>query len=214
MQAEWRRVMLHNRGPWRFNGVELRDEDKGRAANLPVESVNWNEAQTFIWLMNIFGRRHYRLPSEAEWEYVARAGTKTTRYWGDRAEDGCEYEKTADANLKSSIVEVYVAEVLAVDCHYRNFGTVPVGSLRPNPWGLYDMLGNVAEWVEDCYVNDYNDAPNDGSAVSIDDCSSRVIRGGSWDNVPRFLRAAYRSGNSPDIRYNNIGFRVARTFVP
>jgi formylglycine-generating enzyme required for sulfatase activity len=197
-QAEWRRVMIHNRDPSQYKGDRR-----------PVESVSWNEAQTFILLMNVFGRHHYLLPSEAEWEYAARAGTKTARYWGDHAEDGCEYENMADLSLKKRMPDIDVA-----NCYDGYVSTAPVGSLKPNPWGLYDILGNVAVWGEDCYVGNYNEAPKDGSAVTAEDCSSRVVRGGSWIGTPRYQRAANRYERSPDSRNYYTGFRVVRTISP
>ena len=196
-QAEWRQVMIHNRDPSQYKGDRR-----------PVESVSWNEAQTFIWLMNVFGRHHYRLPSEAEWEYAARAGTKTARYWGDRAEDGCAYENMADRSLKKA-----VPDLVTTDCDDKQVVTAPVGTFKPNPWELYDILGNVAEWVEDCYVGDYKEAPRDGSAVATDDCAGRVVRGGSWGNDPRYLRAAYRYGYSPDYRSDISAFGLPGLFL-
>jgi formylglycine-generating enzyme required for sulfatase activity len=197
-QAQWRQVMIHNRDPSQYTGDRR-----------PVESVSWNEAQTFIWLMNAFGRRHYRLPSEGEWEYAARAGTKRARYWGDRAEDGCDYENMADLSLKKASPDSVVA-----NCDDHQPVAAPVGLFKPNPWGLYDILGNVAEWVEDCYTANYDDAPKKGIVVTTDDCSGRVVRGGSWLNFPRYLRAADRFDYTPDYRSNDIGFRVARTVAP
>jgi formylglycine-generating enzyme required for sulfatase activity len=194
-QQEWRRVMIHNRDPSQYKGDRK-----------PVESLSWNEAHSFILLMNVFGRRHYRLPSEAEWEYAARAGTKTARYWGDRAEDGCEYENMADLSLKKLMPDAVVA-----NCEIGYDAAAPVGSFKPNPWGLYDILGNVAEWVEDCYVADYEKAPSDGAAITAENCSFRVVRGGSWNVSPRFLRAAVRFNQGPENRYFNVGLRVART---
>jgi formylglycine-generating enzyme required for sulfatase activity len=88
------------------------------------------------------------------------------------------------------------------------------GSFAANEFGLYDMAGNVWQWVQDCYHDDYNGAPTDGSALTDGDCSRRVVRGGSWDNDPRDLRAAYRSGNATDNRGNALGFRVGRTLTP
>jgi formylglycine-generating enzyme required for sulfatase activity len=197
-QAEWRRVMVHNRDPSQY------ESDRR-----PVEAVSWNEAQTFIRLMNVFGRHHYRMPSEAEWEYAARAGTTTARYWGDRAEDGCAYENMADLSLKRDTPDSVVA-----NCDDGQTVTALVGSYKPNQWGLYDILGNVAEWVEDCYVGNYEEAPKDGRVVATQDCSSRVVRGGSWFSAPRNLRAANRNGFAPLIRLYFIGFRLVRTITP
>jgi formylglycine-generating enzyme required for sulfatase activity len=176
----------------------------------PVEQVSWNDAWWFIHLMSWFGGQNFRLPSEAEWEYAARAGTVTRYFWGDRAEDGCAYAKMADANYKNA-----VAGALAVNCHYHHVrGTEPVGSFKPNAWGLYDMLGDVAQWVEDCYADDYRSAPKDASTVTSKNCRTRVIRGGSWKFNPRDLRAAARSGVSPAYRVSLFGFRVVRVVAP
>jgi formylglycine-generating enzyme required for sulfatase activity len=196
-QGEWRRVMLHNPYPSQYEGDSH-----------PVENVDWNEARTFVWLMSFFGRRDYRLPSEAEWEYAARAGTRTARYWGERAKDGCAYENMSDQSLRAALPDAGVQ-----GCDEKEPTIMPVGSFKPNPWGLYDMLGNVAEWVEDCYAPDYKGAPADGTPFISKDCSSRVIRGGSWFKFPRNLRAANRISGLPDFRSYTIGFRIARTVL-
>jgi formylglycine-generating enzyme required for sulfatase activity len=103
---------------------------------------------------------------------------------------------------------------VVANCDDHQSVTAPVGSLKPNPWGLYDILGNVAEWAEDCYVGDYKRARKDGAAVATDDCTSRVVRGGSWLNYPRNLRAASRFDYTPDFRGQNVGFRLVRTVTP
>jgi sulfatase modifying factor 1 len=197
-QAGWGRVMIHNRDPSQYKGDRR-----------PVESVSWNEAQTFIALMNLFGRHHYRLPSAAEWEYATRAGTTKARYWGDRAEDGYAYENMADLSLK----EVF-PDLVVTNCNDSESLTAPVGSYKPNPWGFYDILGNVAEWVEDCYVGDYHEAPDDGSPVTTENCNLHVVRGGSWHSNPRYVRAAFRGFNAPGDRNFSVGFRLARTVTP
>jgi formylglycine-generating enzyme required for sulfatase activity len=180
-----------------------------------VEEVNWNEAQRFTWLMSLFGHGRYRLPSEAEWEYAARAGTTTSRYWGDNIDDGCAYENIADQSLKKAAPDLVPVFANCDDGYVR---TAPVGSFKPNPWGLYDMLGNVANWVGDCYVDSYSGTPTDGSPNTSGACTSRVVRGGSWYYFPRYVRAADRSNDqfslAPDIRDYDIGFRVARTVRP
>jgi len=207
-QQQWRRVMIHNPDPSVYKGDRR-----------PVEMVSWNEAQTFVWLMNVFGRRHYRLPSEAEWEYATRAGTTTARYWGERAEEGCAYENMADLSLKKPVPDAVVANWAAPDAVVANCDdgqtvTAPVGTFKPSPWGLYDILGNVTEWVEDCYVGNYEEAPKDGSMTATPDCASRVVRAGSWNFFLQRLRAAARNDDTPGNRNDHFGFRLARTVTP
>jgi formylglycine-generating enzyme required for sulfatase activity len=139
--------------------------------------------------------KEYRLLSEAEWEYAARAGTTTAYSWGDDIGIG-------NANCDS--------------CGSRwDKQTSPVGSFKPNAWGLYDMHGNVYEWVEDTWHDNYSGAPVDGSAwLKGGDESQRVVRGGSWNLNPGHLRAASRGWYPTDFRYNFIGFRLARTLNP
>jgi formylglycine-generating enzyme required for sulfatase activity len=200
-QAEWRRVMVLIPYPSYFKGDERR----------PVDSVSWEGAQSFVWAMSHFGHHHYRLPTEAEWEYAARAGTTTPRYWGEHVDDGCEYENLADLSLKKAFPDFLTAYV---NCDDHVVTLAPVGSYKPNPFGLYDMLGNVSEWVQDCYTDNYRNAPKDGSAAVIPDCSKRVIRGGSAGNLPRVDRAAARRADSPLVISFIIGFRIARTESP
>lgn len=154
----------------------------------PVIEVSWHHAQAYVdWLSGRTGYE-YRLPSEAEWEYAARAGMDT-RYWsGDEITP--EY-----ANFAGNVDR-----------------TIEVGSLRrPNAFGLHDVHGNVWEWVEDCWNDSYAGAPGEGSAWRTDACSQRVLRGGSWFNLPSSLRSAVRSGGEPGGRGIHIGFRGART---
>lgn len=163
----------------------------------PAICLNWDDAQAYIaWLDRASGR-DYRLPSEAEWEYAARAGTTTARWWGAAIGKG-------HANCDGC------------GSPWDNHDVAPAGSFPPNPWGLDDMLGNVWQWVADCWHENYVGAPADGSAwVTGGDCSLRVMRGGSWDNVPVFVRAAARSRGRQaggDFDYASyVGFRLARS---
>jgi formylglycine-generating enzyme required for sulfatase activity len=154
----------------------------------PVIYVSWHDAKAYVaWLSEETGR-DYRLPSEAEWEYACRAGTETAYSCG---EDICD----KDANF-----------------HQKVGKTTEVGSYPPNPWQLYDMHGNVWEWVEDVWHENYKDAPADGSAWTFDgDQNGRVLRGGSWDDHPRIVRSASRFRLGSGIRINFLGFRLART---
>ena len=173
------------------------DEGWGRG-NRPVIRVSQDDVQFFIDWLNSKTGGNYRLPTEAEWEYAARAGSTTKYSWGDeigsnRANcDGCASQWDDDR-------------------------TAPAGSFPANPWGLHDMHGNVWEWVQDCWGDSYNDVPTDGSAEIRDDIiqvvgspCQRVLRGGSWFVTPEFLRSASRSRVDRTGRLNSLGFRLAR----
>lgn len=154
--------------------------------NRPVVNVSWIDAKDYAaWLSKKTGKG-YRLLTEAEWEYAARAGTTTRYSFGD--------------------------DISKDELNYKTSRSVPVGSYEPNGFGLYDVHGNVWEWVEDCYTSSYADNPRDGSAVAVEEDCRRVLRGGAWQSsVPQFLRAAVRFRYAPVIRSGSIGFRIART---
>ena len=173
----------------------------------PVVDVHWENAWKYAdWLTDHTGEK-YRLLSEAEWEYVARAGTRTAWHWGETEQEQCRYANGWDA---SALIETGI-EWEAVGCRDRQIFTAPVGSYEPNGFGLYDMLGNVSEWVDDCTNEGYEGAPTDGSPWYIGDCSRRVSRGGNWRHAPNELRSAERYDHSGDFQNGDQGFRVART---
>ena len=170
-------------------GYRPNDNGWGRGWR-PVIHVSWNDAQAYVrWLRGKTGKE-YRLLSEAEWEYAARAGTTTRYSFGDEITE-------SDANYDVNIGK-----------------TQPVGSYRANAYGLYDMHGNVWEWGQDCWNGSYAGAPNNGEAWERGDCSFRVLRGGSWGSDSRDLRSANRGRDRTGSRGGNIGFRVARTLTP
>ena len=185
---------------WRNTGYAQDDQH-------PVVCVSWDDASAYVkWLSQRTGK-NYRLLTEAEWEYAARAGTTTTRYWGD-ASMSCGYANGADLTAHAQVPGAVDWPV--ANCNDRYAYTAPVGSYRVNAFGLYDMLGNVWEWTQDCWNENYSGAPTDGSAWAIGDCSQRAVRGGSWEDAPLGLRAAYRVGSPTVIRVYIRGFRVAR----
>ena len=199
-------------GSWEERtGRGWRNPGFGQSGRSPVACVNWNDAQAYAaWLSRETGEE-YRLPSESEWEYAARAGTATARYWGEGASGQCRHANGGDANTKERYSDWPWPVASCRDGHVH---TAPAGSLAANGWGLHDMLGNVWEWTEDCWNSSYGGAPLDGSAWEYGDCDVRVLRGGSWNDGPSFLRAAYRFGLTTGDRYSVIGFRVARTLAP
>ena len=173
--------------------TEGRANDAGWGrGNQPVIYVSWGDAKAYAaWLSTMTGKA-YRLLTEAEWEYAARAGTTTAYFWGDEIGKG-------NANCDGC------------GSQWDNRQPSPVGSFKPNAFGLYDMAGDVWQWVEDCYHPNYNGAPTDGSAWTTDDCKNRVVRGGSCFGNPQYLRSAYRFGITTDGRLSGLGFRVGRT---
>lgn len=182
----------------------------------PVVNVSWKDAVAYAqWLSERTGL-DYRLPSEAEWEYAARAGTKTPRYWPElkevESEQACRYANVFDSKNQLRVKSIYEISWNPFNCGDEFPFTAPVGTFEANKWGLHDMLGNVWEWNQDCYVDNYKITQLDGSARGGGgDCSRRVLHGGSWNSEPGSVRSANRSGFSPDNRDNDIGFRLART---
>ena len=170
------------------------DEGWGRGRR-PAINVSWNDAGEYVdWLSAQTGGT-YRLLSEAEWEYAARAGSASKYSWGNAV-------GTNLANCDNAY------------CGDRFQYTAPVGSFGANAFGLYDMHGNVWEWVEGCWNGTYAGAPTDGSAWQRGDCANRVLRGGSWSGGARSLRSANRVGITAGVRNLDIGFRAARTLNP
>ena len=190
-------------------GRGWRNPGFGQNGRHPVTCVSWDDAQAYVaWLSPETGEE-YRLPSESEWEYAARAGTATARYWGEGESGQCRHANGADPSTK----ERYPVWWSMASCRDGHGHTAPAGSFGANGWGLHDVLGNVWEWTEDCWNDSYAGAPSDGDAREYGDCGVRVLRGGSWASRPSDLRAAFRFWDSGD-RYYDGGFRVARTLAP
>jgi len=179
------------------NGYAPSDQGWGRGQR-PVVNVSWNEANVYLaWLSHKTGKT-YRLPSEAEREYAARAGTTTPFWWGSTI-------TTEQANYNGN----YTYGDDGVRGELRG-QSVPVNSFLPNPWGLFQMHGNVSEWTQDCWHGSYVDAPTDGSAWTSSDCKQRVRRGGSIGSPPQTLRAAARLSGPQGAGQPFISFRVVR----
>jgi formylglycine-generating enzyme required for sulfatase activity len=160
------------------------DQGWGRETR-PVINVSWNDAQAYLGWLSKTTNQHYRLPSEAEWEYATRAGTTTAYWWDDDPGEG---------------------HAICADCSsLKPVSTEPVASLPPNPFGLYGMAGNVAQWVQDCWTESYTDAVASSGA-----CKTRVLRGGSFKSDARYVRVSARTRQDADFRYYANGFRVAR----
>jgi formylglycine-generating enzyme required for sulfatase activity len=174
----------------------------------PATCISWDDAKAYVaWLSDKTGKR-YRLPSEAEWEYVARAGADYARWWGDDASDACNFANVYD--MAGGRARPFTA-MTAHDCNDGHAATSPVGSYSANHFGVHDTAGNVWEWVEDCWHKTYAGAPSDGGAwTGSGRCGQRVLRGGSWISIARFVRSANRSKIDTELRIYRNGFRVAR----
>jgi formylglycine-generating enzyme required for sulfatase activity len=188
------------------------DEGWGQGRR-PVIHVNYDQAVGYAeWLSDKTGKK-YRLLSEAEWEYAARGGSDKAQFWGSSPDRACQFANAYDVQGKAryDFAKKHNMDWPNFSCDDGYPDTAPVGSFKPNAFGLYDMLGNVWEWVEDCYNKSYDGAPTDGRTWATGDCSRRVFRGGSWYSKPARVRSAERSGFEPTVRNFNVGFRVART---
>ncbi len=197
---------------WLYPGFNQTDRD-------PVVCVNWDDAEAYVyWLNQKFvgkkvladGEGPYRLPSESEWEYAARAGTHTARWWGDDIGtdnakcDGCGVCSSRSPSSNNGDVTQLPR------CMSYQRQTAPVGSYPANTFGLYDMLGNVWEWTQDCWNPTYKGAPTDGSSWQIGNCGHAVQRGGAWNNYPWSLRSTTRTHLWKQFANNSTGFRLAR----
>ncbi len=199
-QAQWKALMGEEVAPY-FSGNDL-----------PMERVSWEDAQAFCEKLQAKTGKPFRLPSEAEWEYACRAGT-TGDYAGNLDEMAWYGNNSGKKILDASNIwvnevqrdwEKYKKRILNNGCQ-----THPVGQKKPNAFGLYDMHGNVWEWCEDVWHENYNGAPKDGTAWTDGGNSNyRVLRGGSWNDIDANCRSAFRYHNAPGDRFNNFGFRV------
>ncbi|MEA3412125.1 MAG: bifunctional serine/threonine-protein kinase/formylglycine-generating enzyme family protein [Pseudomonadota bacterium] len=193
--GEWN---IENATNWLAPGF-TQDEDH------PVTCVSWSDAMAYVeWLSQKTGAT-YRLPSESEWEYAARAGSELPRPWAGDTRLAC-----GSANVADLVAEDRFPGWEVHDCADGYVYTAPAGSFRGNSFGLYDTMGNAFEWVADCWRDSYAGASSDGKAWTIGDCSSRVLRGGSWFSMPKFVRSAFRNRFGEDERSASFGFRVAR----
>lgn len=182
---------------WKERPGSFRSPGFAQAGDHPAVCVSWEDAQAYVrWLSSRSGLP-VRLPSEAEWEYAARAGTTTPYSWGTSIAPW-------QANFRAGEAD---------GGHWRQH-TVPVRSFAPNPWGIYQVHGNVWEWVEDGWNPSYADAPHNGSARQEATSSKRGVRGGSWLNGPRGVRSARRHAAEPGWRRSDIGFRIAAAIAP
>ena len=189
--------------------VTWRDDYLGEPADdsLPVIHVSWNDADAYArWLAETTDRA-YRLPSEAEFEYALRAGSQTPYWWGEGSPEEEVENVTGDGDRFTNQRRWDVAFRRYSDGYW---GPAPVGTFAANPFGLFDMGGNVMEWVQDCWHDSYVRAPDDGSAWVNPGCSRRVIRGGSWSSTPVMSRSAFRLSSPATSTDARVGFRVAR----
>jgi formylglycine-generating enzyme required for sulfatase activity len=186
---------------WKNPGFKQTEQD-------PVVCVSWDDAQKFIAWFNSkksdSDSKTYRLPTEEEWEYAARAGTTTPVYWGNDRAQQCIYENARDLSKKNAGLDGP-----HVNCDVGYTRTSPVGSFQPNPWGLFDMLGDVYQWVADCSHIGYRDPIPAPPALGASDCRMKVVRGASWASVPFAVRAADRLAFKTGVRDSTVGFRLA-----
>lgn len=195
-------------GKFDYAGCNWRQPGFPQTDDSPVVAVSWQDAQAYVaWLSARTGRK-YRLLSEAEYEYVNRAGGTSLYAWGDEAMGACDGSGNG-ADLDTKGVDRF-SDWIVNECRDGHPYTAPAAALRPNAFGVHAMTGNTWSWTEDCWAPSYEGAPVDGSPRRIDNCRTPVVRGGSWADRPVDLRAASRGRNLYYIRFAVNGFRVAR----
>ena len=189
---------------WRDPGFTQSDSD-------PAVCVSWGDAKAYVAWLSKHTKLSYRLPSESEREYATRAGTDSAWPWGSAGDRICAHANVSDLSRLSVHTKTERSRQTVFDCEDGFVYTAPVGSFVPNRLGLYDTLGNVWEWVEDCFRETYADAPTDGTALQSTDCALRTLRGGSWFTLTFLNRPGARYGAAGSDRSGHIGFRIART---
>jgi len=185
---------------WRHPGYQQTQHD-------PVVCINWNDAKAYAAWLSRRTHKSYRIPTEAEWEYLARAGSNSARVDDGMANDACRAFNGGDLAYHKQFPDDHFVDV---GCSDGYFATSPVGTFPANAFGLFDMQGNVWQWTEDCYHQTYDGAPSDGSAWTTPNCTLRVARGGSWADDSRAIRFARREQGVATTRYSSNGFRVVR----
>lgn len=214
--AHWCEVFRDN--DWRFDeSLSWRDPGFPQGDDHPVVSISWFDAHVYLDWLSMRNNSQYRLLSDAEYEYATRAGTMTPWFWGNHSDQQSTYANGADLSSMDiedtfSLSQTYGAPIQPAQCRTGYSFTSPVGKFKPNRFGLYDMSGNVWEWVEDCFSE--NHLPTTQSPAKWDNCDFRAIRGGSWAMEPAFLRSAVRQRDYSWHNDRDIGFRVARDLTP
>ncbi len=191
-------------GEWRMSETAgWRNADAQQTAAHPVTCVSWQDAADYAAWLSLRTGHTYRLPTASEWEYLA-GGDASATPWSDVA-DACAHANAADASATARFPGWN-----AFACNDRFVGVAPVGSFEPNAFGLVDTLGNAFEWVQDCWRDNYTDAPSDGSSIETANCREREARGGSWFTAPTFVRPNYRNRFDAEYRGSSLGFRLVR----
>lgn len=196
------------------DGRSWRNPGYSQTGSHPASCLSWNDAKAYVTWLSAKTGKDYRLLSEAEWEYAARArtqpGSSPPFFFGDTEDAICQHGNGADQTAKRT--GSFPKNQTFLSCSDGYPYAAPVGSFSANGFGLYDVLGNVWEWVEDCWNDSYRGAPTSGSAWISGDCRKRVLRGGAWDDYPKYLRAADRYWGFTGDR-GIMGTRVARTLA-
>ena len=199
-------------GTWALDpATNFRDPGFPQTDDHPAACVSWNDAKAYVGWLNRKTDGGYRLLTEAEWEYLARAGSTAPYPWGASIHDGCTHMNGYDKVIMDKKGDLYKGEAVSfANCSDGYLNTSPVGTYTPNAFGIYDMIGNLGEWIEDCSTQSYEAMRADG-ASEAGDCSKRMVRGGSWGTMPRQLRSAERTRYDPTAVDDSIGIRVAKT---